>query len=181
MRMGRSKAWMDYHGLSQVEWLCKIMQPYCSKVMVSINQLPADAPSLQYLADDILYAGHGPISGVLTAFSYQPTSLLVTGCDYPLFDATMIEELLSGRNPAYEAVCFTDENHRIMPMPAIYEIKALKKLKAFFLKGNDSLYALLQQLQVRKIGTQNLHKLKSADTPEDFKQIKQLLQSHKLL
>ena len=32
-RMGKAKAWIDYHGISQVEWLTKLLKPFCSIIL----------------------------------------------------------------------------------------------------------------------------------------------------
>jgi molybdopterin-guanine dinucleotide biosynthesis protein A len=167
-RMGTAKAWIDYHGMPQVEWLSHLIDPYCSAIIVSMNDIPFSPYEIPFEPDLPAYAGYGPISGVLTAFEKTNQALLVVGCDYPYLNREAIEKIIQARNEECDITCFINKKGFIEPLIACYEYKVAVKLKSFFQRGNDSLNQFIKANQSQLLNCPDPNILYSADTP-DFK------------
>jgi len=169
-RMGEDKAWIEYHGLPQIIWLYELLEKHGLKVWISLQETDDRLKQFRCCTDLPALAGHGPVSGVLSAIheAGKDTAWLLIGCDYPLFNEKEIQHLLAKRNPAALATVFTAED-RILPFPAILEPAMLDQLEADF---NESMASLSQSLNRRAellqvIAPLSPHALQSIDTPEE--------------
>ena len=82
--MGSDKSQLNYHGKSQRLFLYELLNPFCEEVFISCNSSQADSIpySFKYIIDDEHYSGHGPISGLLSAFKINSDkSILFIGCE----------------------------------------------------------------------------------------------------
>ena len=165
-RMGKPKAWIDYHGMPQVEWLSDLLQPYCSSIIVSLNDEPIVDYDLNIQPDLPEFAGHGPMSGILTAFEKTDHALLVVGCDYPYLDVASVELILAARKAPYAITCFKNEQGFVEPLIACYEIEAKNQLLSFFQNGSDSLTRFIKSTNAQIITCPNPKILISADSPD---------------
>jgi len=90
-RMGEDKLNIDYHGVSQLEYLNHILSPVCEDVFVSLSK---DQGFDNTIVDTFL--GLGPYSGILSAFQKNPNcAWLTVACDVPLLNEKTIERLVS--------------------------------------------------------------------------------------
>jgi molybdopterin-guanine dinucleotide biosynthesis protein A len=165
--MGRDKAFIDYHGFPQVEWMKKLLAPYCHDCVMVFKSTPETTDHF-FLTDDPAYGDIGPMAGVLTAHRQFPDNpLLVVGCDYPLLQSTDIEQLIMGRSSEFPAVAFTNTtDNRPEPLLCIYEVSGLQKIYAFFEKGDHSLRSCLERLSAKTLAPADPIHISSFDTPE---------------
>jgi len=168
-RMGQPKGLLNYHGMPQVHYLFKMAQSLKLEAFVSCREeqksLFADLP---IITDHPDFAGHGPISGLLSAFRQFEGNWLLLGCDYPNLNKKAISTLLKNENKSFDIACFKHPDSGIIePLIAFYGHSASHKLTAFFTSGNDSLSRFIQQSNACLIDEPNALVLKSADTPED--------------
>ncbi len=157
-RMGEDKCFLRYHDHPQWEHLVRMVVPLCSGVMVSctlgqfarlsagIHALP-HPPDLS--ADLPEFAGHGPMSGLLTAaHRYPDHSFLLVGCDYPLLAEDDLRQLIGARRPGKDAVCFNNPEDQLPePLIALYEVSTLPIVRKTFQEGDYSLRRVLQQVR----------------------------------
>lgn len=168
-RMGQPKGLLNYHGLPQVHYLFGLAQSLQLEAFVSCREeqklLFADLPVIPDHPD---FAGHGPISGLLSAFQAFQDRWLLLGCDYPNLGKEHILRLLNAKKNIFDVICFKHpESGMAEPLIAIYGHSAAKKLLDFYNDGNDSLSRFIKQSQACFLDEPNALVLKSADTPEE--------------
>lgn len=165
-RMGRDKALITYHNKPQYRYVADLMGACCEQVIISCNegQVPYLDPSYRHLADHELYAGAGPVSGLLSFFEEHPGSAaLVCACDYPYFILQDLLQLNASRNEHTDAVCYRNtESGFAEPLLAVYEKQCAPLLLRYFKEGNASLRHFLDTVNTRWIHTDNRH-LQSVD------------------
>jgi molybdopterin-guanine dinucleotide biosynthesis protein A len=180
-RMGEEKCFLQYHARPQWEHLARLLEPLCSGVIVSchvrqLSRLSAALPSLPHppmLAADLPeYAGHGPMSGLLTGFHRLPGySILLVACDYPLLRTQDLELLIGARRKGADAVCFSREKEGIdEPLVAVYESTAMPAIRESFQQGKYSLRDVLGKIRTHRLEAPAGDVLVSVDTPEAFHQ-----------
>lgn len=174
-RMGKSKAWLAYHGMPQVLWLHQCLKKHLDAIYISINAWPEEQPPLPQIQDGEAWKDHGPISGILSAFERLNTPLMVIGCDYPFLQENHIAQLLQQRNPAMDATMFRNEDGYYEPLFGIYEIAGLEKLKAHFLSGKDSLSGFLKTAEVQPLTGFPKEVFYSVDTEAAYLEVLQKL------
>jgi molybdopterin-guanine dinucleotide biosynthesis protein A len=179
--MGEEKCFLQYHARPQWEHLARLVEPLCYGVMVScqvrqLSRLSEALPSLPHppkLAADLPeYAGHGPMSGLLTGFNRFPGhSMLLVACDYPLLRTQDLELLIGARQKDADAVCFSREKEGIdEPLVAVYENAAVPAIRESFQQGNYSLREVLRKIRTHRLKAPDGDALVSVDTPEDYHQ-----------
>ena len=146
-RMGEDKRLINYHGISQEQYLFYLLKTYCSEVYVSINRNQnTDLPHIF----DLDLSIKSPIVGIVSAFEKNPeTAWLVVACDMPFVNREAIEYLIKHRNPEKFATAFENqEEHFPEPLLTIYEPKIFKKLNDAVSQGKKSPMKVLQRLEV---------------------------------
>ncbi|MFM7216711.1 MAG: molybdenum cofactor guanylyltransferase [Bacteroidota bacterium] len=166
-RMGADKAFIDYHGMPQVEWLRRLMIPFCHDVVVVFKKAP-DNFRFPFLLDDAAWGDIGPLAGVMTAHAAFPNhALMVIGCDYPLITEETLRLLSEDRSPGYAAVSVINPaDGKPEPLLTLYETAAFSELKTFCLNGGQSLRKFLGGIAVKSITLPDQQQLLSIDTPE---------------
>lgn len=147
IRMGEDKRLINYHGISQEQYLFYLLKTYCSEVYVSINRNQnTDLPHIF----DLDLSIKSPIVGIVSAFEKNPeTAWLVVACDMPFVNREAIEYLIKHRNPEKFATAFENqEEHFPEPLLTIYEPKIFKKLNDAVSQGKKSPMKVLQRLEV---------------------------------
>jgi molybdopterin-guanine dinucleotide biosynthesis protein A len=178
-RMGEEKCFLQYNARPQWEHLVRLLEPLCSGVMVScqvrqLARLSETLPSLPHspmlVADLPEYAGHGPMSGLLTGFDHRPDrSLLLIGCDYPFLTKQDLALLIGARQKDADAVCFTREQDGMdEPLVAVYERTSMPVIRECFQQGQYSLREALQKIRIHRLKAPAGNALVSVDTPEAF-------------
>lgn len=187
-RMIEDKCMISYHGVPQVRYLFSMLAPLVQEVCISCrpDQVDVIANSFENSGLDPLiasdapeYAGHGPLSGLLTAWdSMKGRSLLVVACDYPLVTSDDLNALIAARRPANSAVCY-NRNHLDEPLVAIYENDLDPFVHHSFEQGEYSLRRLLSVIRTTRITPSRSEHFDSVDTPEHARLVMTMLQSRK--
>lgn len=97
-------------------------------------------------ADADAWAGHGPLSGLLTAADALPgKSLLVRGVDYPDLEDVALSKLMAAHRLTGRTVCFRQDDH-LEPLVAVYAEGDWGQIRQLFQRqGIDSLQRLLRE------------------------------------
>ncbi len=152
-RMGRDKAEIAYGAQPQWRAIADLIRPFCNEIYWSgtEKQINAWGIGARGLVDKI--PGHGPASGLHSAFSMFPSvGWLVVACDYPFLEAQDIECLIAGRGPGVDVVTFVGENHdNIEPLLSLWEPTAQRQFLDAFGLGVDSPRRIIGGLQFRAI------------------------------
>ena len=176
-RMGRNKSKMDWHGKEQQYFVADLLSKFCEEVFISCteNQLPEIDKEYKTVPDSFL--GLGPMSGILTAFRFNPNmAWLVLACDLPLLDEEIIEELIANRKSKFMATAFESELDGFPePLITIWEPKSYPVLLSFLAQGVTCPRKVLRNNEINLIHARNGEKLFNANTPEDADLAKKLL------
>ena len=112
--MGSDKGLLDYHGVSQRDYLYKLLEEVFlsknNKVYLSIGK---EQELTQNTIVDA-FVDLGPFGGICSAFQKDPNSAwLVIATDLPFVDKSVIELLVKHRNPSKIATTLKGKNQRI--------------------------------------------------------------------
>jgi molybdopterin-guanine dinucleotide biosynthesis protein A len=141
--MGRDKAEITYGDQPQWRAAGDLLAPFCKEVYWSCSEKQKNDWGIgsRGLMDKI--QGHGPASGLQTAFSKFPdVAWIVVACDYPFLESRDIEQLVNGRELDFHAVTFVgdacDGKDDIQPMLTLWEPAAQRQFLDAFDRGEDS-------------------------------------------
>ena len=179
--MGQPKALMNYHGMPQVAFLFELAKKLGIEAFVScrIEQI-AMFQHYPIIADKPALKGHGPISGLLSAFETHASHWFLVGCDYPMLTESTISTLLLEQNLGFDALSYKHPKTGFAePLIALYRHSAGHKLLQFFNNNNDSLRKFLEVCKTQFLFPANVNELTSVDSPEEYKRIlSELAQLH---
>ena len=177
-RMGTDKSQLDYHGMPQYRYALGQLQR-ALKQQASCWLSAAEGQDLVLEAretrvhDAPLFAGNGPISGVLSAHvKAAQKALLVLGVDYPYLQDYALDRLVSAYRVSGRSVCFAPANpdsklpkrEHLEPLVALYTHSDLQALLLYFNQGGRSLKAFLNQCDALVLPYDEKMGLKSIDT-----------------
>jgi molybdopterin-guanine dinucleotide biosynthesis protein A len=177
-RMGTDKSLLVYYGKPQRYYACEMLRPLCEEVFLSCNrEQAADIPKEYNLLTDLAeYREIGPMAGLLTAFSTFPgKDFLVIGCDYPLITKNVLHFFLNNCKQENLASAFYNDDNKYEPLLAWYSRDCGTLLKAFFDRNELSLQYFLRSVSAQKHRPKDPTVMTSVDTPEEYQNIKQLL------
>jgi molybdenum cofactor guanylyltransferase len=168
-RMGTDKSLIEYHpGIPQRYFLYEMLSIFCDEVVISCNKTQSSVIKSGYnlICDHERFAGHGPISGLMSVFEANPNrSVLFLGCDYPFISVSDIRLLTDHRDDNYSCVAYDDiEGNIIDPMIAIFENRCHQELISRFDAGEYSLRDYLDKSTTLLLKPRHTGHLKSVDT-----------------
>lgn len=173
-RMGRNKALLTYYGQPQAWHLYRMLGGMGIDTFVSCREDQRELfEDLSLITDLPAYAGHGPVSGLLSAYDRFGGDWLLVGCDYPLLGEPHLQALITAAaGTEASAVAWKNPDSGLPePMPALYTAAACEQLKSLLASGQDSLRHYLQSSGAILLETAHGHFLQSVDTPEDYKRM----------
>lgn len=170
-RMGEPKALLSYHGMPQYQWLNQLCNSLSVSAFLSCkpHQLHWFSPNFKTIEDIEKYQEAGPMTGLLSAASQNPSiAILLLACDYPAIQTKDIENLILQFNINQKSTCLVHpQSGMIEPLLAIYHPNDLVLIETEFGNGNYSLQKYLQKADIIKVIPQNILSIKSSDTPTD--------------
>jgi molybdopterin-guanine dinucleotide biosynthesis protein A len=156
--MGKEKHLIPYHGVPQWKYATQLFTRMGLTSLVSCRQdqagsFGAVSPGIVVVPDHPAVAGHGPISGVLSAFRIRPwAGFLVLGCDYPWLSMDDLMPLKDRRSKQYDAICFHREAEKVdEPLAATYESSMAPLLEKLYFEKQFSLRLALKQVRTLRL------------------------------
>ncbi len=171
-RMKQDKALIRYDELPQWKKVCNLLQPFCDKVVVSVNEHQwhtwANEEEGTFITDHPQFAGNGPLTGLLTVATQKPgRGLFVIAIDYPMLKMENLISLFNERTETAEAVCFLN-GERMEPLISIIEKEALHKLTEYHKTGGNSVNRFLQSIHTIKVPADSGDFLTNINSREEF-------------
>lgn len=175
-RMKTDKALLEYQNQPQWKTVSKMLQPFCKKTVISINENQweswAKNETKNFIIDEEKYKNHGPISGILSVTDKFPNNgLMILGTDFPFIKFKNLVQLHNQRSKSFDAVCFEKDGF-LQPLTSIIEKEAVYKLNEFFANGNDSLRQFLGEIKTKIIPVNGENFLENINTEADFLALK---------
>jgi molybdenum cofactor guanylyltransferase len=173
-RMGYDKSLIEYHSVSQREYLFQLLGNFCDLIYTSCKKSEAVPNHLNPLQDR--YTLESPLNGILTAFStHADVAWLTVPIDMPYIDRPAIEFLINKRDQTKVATCFFDsDGKKPEPLLTIWEKHAYPPMLAFFNDGNKSPREFLMREHANVIHAPDKKYLININEPEELKRF----QSH---
>jgi molybdopterin-guanine dinucleotide biosynthesis protein A len=175
--MGEDKGTLVYHGVTQVEYCVRLLEPYCRDVCVSVRREQAALePYVRFACVPDPPGVQGPAAGLLAAWGRYPGSdLLVLAVDLPCVDAATLEYLLKNRDRTKAATAFRHPDGITEPLIAIWEASAARPLERAARGGSASLRRLLDMLEAKLLEAPDPDRLINVNTPAALRATKKAL------
>jgi len=174
-RMGRDKAFLDYHGQPQAFHLYRLLETLCGAVFISCNQRQYEAIPASYntIPDSPEFLNMGPMTAILSAAATLPgQSILAIGCDYPLLRRADLVALLECFVKENKSVCYRNEDGYPEPLIAVYQENSLKELQHGFSSYRNSLSRFLRQTDAMFLQPEFPDGLRSIDDETAYREVK---------
>ena len=172
LRMGHDKSLIEYHNVSQREYLFSMLKNFCASVFTSCKSNQSIPVHLNPLPDQ--YNFDSPLNGILTAFSHDSIAAWLTvPVDMPLIDVEIIAYLFKKRDANKIATCFLDSDGKNPePLITIWEPRSYPHLIRFQQSGKISPRDFLKShdTHIIEIPDRNaLANINSAEELEEFR------------
>lgn len=179
--MGQEKGLVGYHGMAQVSWTHQLVGSLCERAFVSLRAEQADIEPYRRLPGVLDYLSDiGPAAGLLAGWrAYPQVAWLAIACDMPLLDSAALKALVGARDATALATAFEHADGTPEPLCTIWEPSAHEALTLRVAQGDASLKTLLEDERVMRVRAPAEAVLTSANSPEEEKAIRQMLQSPK--
>lgn len=176
-RMGRDKRAIEYHGVSQLDYLTELLQEYVDEVFISCHPDRMANTTHKILKDTFLDLG--PYGGVLSAFRFNPNvAWLTVPVDMPLLDAELISQLIKDRDATRLATCFHDPSTGFPePLLTIWEPRAYPVLLQNISQGISCLRRTLINSDAKVLTMASPEKLRNANTVEEMEEMQTLIEA----
>lgn len=172
-RMGEDKALLAYHTQVQIQHTATMLLKQCKEVYLSCRsdqQSSYGKYGIPLMLDG--YLDIGPLGGLLSAQQRFPdASWLVTACDLPFLDHSLISELTAERNPFSFATAYRHADRKPEPLCTLYEPKSRLPLLLRHATGNNSLRSFLEDSPIHYLSVKDPRYLHNINTPEERKQV----------
>ena len=169
-RMGRDKGSIEYHGVSQVLWLQRLLAELCESVYISINSRQRNMHpycDLPFFVDQPLVKG--PAAGLLAAWEAFPESAwLAVAVDLPLINRALLRRLEKKREPSNLATAYLHDSGVLEPVCTIYEPYARGMLVKNMRGRNGSLRRVLELGPTTKLPILKPKVLMSINTSAEY-------------
>lgn len=167
-RMGHDKSLIEYHDVSQREYLFNMLRNFCASVFTSCKI--TDTVPIRFNPLNDQYKFDSPLNGILTAFSHDAIAAWLTiPIDMPLIDVEIISYLISKRDPTKIATCFYDSDGKNPePLVAIWEPRAYPLMMDFYKSGKISPRDFLKNVDTNIIQIPNRNALVNINSPEEL-------------
>jgi len=156
-RMGRDKAGLAFLGLPLAVRVVERLRPCARRIIVVTNGgAPYLPPGISVVPD--VYRGRGPLGGLHAGLAASDAELnLVAACDLPFASASVARYLAARLGAADAAVPVV--GGRPQPLHAVYRRRCLATAEEQLQAGRVSLLGLLERLDVRWVGEEELQAL----------------------
>lgn len=173
-RMKQDKSMLIYHSKPQRYHVYDLLKKYCSEVFISVNDVSqvVESDGYNYLIDD---KDIGPMAGLIKACKANPkTDVIIVGCDYPHLNDEMLKKLIQSNDESFLASAFFNSTENCYePLLAIYKSECLPFLNYSVENNQNSLQEFLNTVKAHKVYPDSVKQIKSVDTIEEFKCVKE--------
>ena len=170
VRMKRDKGAIDYHGVSQRQYVHTQLSSFGIESVVSCreDQLETIESDLPVLTDS--FQGLGPMGALLTAFKSDPESAwLAIACDLPYLTKDTIQYLLDHRDHTKIATAFKSPFDEFPePLITIWEPRSYSILLNFLSQGYSCPRKALINSNINLVNAPEAKDLSNVNHPEEY-------------
>lgn len=175
-RMGMDKALLNYHGVSQTEYMISIAAQLGMEAFVSVRDNSQTIPDGATAIPDVV-ANLGPLGGICSAHLHSPRrTWLIVACDMPLLDVKLMSELLSADAAMCDVVCFKSPGSNLPePLLSLWKPAALRFAWHCIADGIRCPRKVISQCTSALLECSRPEQLANANTPEDLERLRRVL------
>jgi len=171
-RMKEDKGFLNYHGVSQVEYCYNLLLGVCSDVFISLREEQSSLDgykSYPQIIDSVENAG--PASGIVSALAAYPnTAWLILACDLPFVNADSLVELKNQRDSTKTATAYCNRQGDLPePLCAIYEPSSYDVFLHSIENGIMCPRKVLMQSNTKLINQSGDGFLQNMNSPEEYR------------
>lgn len=168
-RMGRDKAFIQYHNEPEWQRVFTILEGHTDKTFISLSEKQAELAQFADVPKIIdHWSGIGPINGIASALEEHPCAAwLVVACDMPDLTNSTVERMGNARNGGRVATVYVNEQNRIEPLCAIYESSIREHLGSAIARSEYGLRRCLDRLTVERVSLEDIESLANLNTQEE--------------
>lgn len=148
-RMGKDKAWIDFHGRPLVEHVVERLEGFSDDVfVVAKDPAPFEEAGLRVVADE--RDEQTPLAGIAAALGAARNRwVLVVGCDMPFVSAAVGRMLL--RRAEEVDVVVPVRRSRLEPLHAVWGTSAADAIEEALEAGEHAVVDVLDRLEVAEV------------------------------
>jgi len=178
-RMGADKGLLEYHGVSQRDFLVDLLSkkfPFKNENQKGVYLSTRQQQDVEGNIIEDTFKDLGPFGGICSAFQKDPNSAwFVIATDLPFIDKSVIELLLKNRNPSKMATTLKGKGKQFPePLITIWERKAYPILLSYLAQGYSCPRKVLINSDVETIEVDDAI-IRNVNTPEEFEMAKKEL------
>ncbi len=154
-RMGRPKAWLDWHGTPLLTHVCTVVAAAVDGPVVVVGgagqSLPALPATIRLTVD--ARPSRGPLEGMLAGLAAvvdEADAAVVTATDAALLQGAVVRRLIDGLRPGDDAVVPVVAGHR-QPLLAVYRTSLVSVIRDLLADGASGAGALLGACAARMV------------------------------
>ena len=167
-RMGRDKASLPFHGTTLAQSVAETVRAAAGTV--SLVGSPHRHAFLGYPIVPDVYAGEGPLGGILTALRQSTADWnLIVACDMPRLSAGFLGELLDAAESCEcDALVPAGPSGRLEPLCAVYHRRSWQGLYCAFAGGVRKIAVALKGVRAVTWPAPEVSYFQNVNTPEDW-------------
>lgn len=168
------KGLLNVEGLSFAEHAAKRLTPYCQQLFISANSHQADYAAWgEVVGDGAVYAGQGPLAGMLAVMRRSQADYLLTlPVDSPFVSAevmqTLVEQAKQSPTTPVHYACAAQTH----PLCAIVRTDLAASLESYLAEGQRRVQSWYADVQAKAVhfGESVETEFLNVNTPEDWQQ-----------
>ncbi len=169
-RMGTDKALLLVQDEPLLKRMIRLIRPFCATIAISGQKNDYAGFNAEMIPD--LYAGCGPISGVISSLKHSSVEWnLLVSVDVPFINEEFIQYLIS-QIGQYDCI-IPEHKGGVEPLIGLYNKQILPIIDEMISNGDYKLMRLLSRLNTRYVDCNNLIKqfprlFYNVNRPEDY-------------
>jgi len=166
--MGRDKALLPYRGATLAQTVAQTVRAAAGNV--TLVGSPNRHGHLGYGIVPDVYAGEGPLGGILTALQQSSADWnLMVACDMPGLTVDFLGQLLDAADTCEgDALVPAGPSGRLEPLCAVYHRRSLQGLYAAFARGVRKVALALEEVRWVAWPVPELSCFQNVNTPEEW-------------
>ncbi|MCB9014065.1 MAG: molybdenum cofactor guanylyltransferase [Bacteroidales bacterium] len=170
-RMGTDKAFIPYENRFLYEYSLKILENFCSEIIISSSDNRFKATQYKCYPDE--QPGLGPITGLYTCLKrIKNDSALVLPCDLPFINRETVQYLIAQKG-SNEITVALNHDQKAEPLVGIYSRSLLPLLEKMIREQNFKMQNLLRIASAKLISIPDVpvNAFRNINTREDLDRI----------
>ncbi len=143
------------------------LKHFCRDIFYSINREQSSLELPNAILD--VFAGEGPLGGIISSMRATQKSILIVAVDMPLVSTSTLSRLIEHRDwNLLSTSYYNKENSMWDPFPSIWEIEALPCLEEYFESGERSFQKFLNKYGHQQVPISSDKEFTNVNTMEEY-------------